>query len=168
MKQELYFVVTSGWEQPKGQPGTDCPRVLYAGYSNLVAETVLKLCHDTGESLKALSAKWFPCPGQELPARFFLPGEAFLIKARDNTGGHWDAIVTEAKDFEMPRDVTSYEQDGAVLAAGPTDFRPCASLPFYAVTMDRLQDILHIHRCGTMKSDHRVVYFIPDERTIRD
>ena len=163
----LYAVIVSGYALTDTE-GWDEPRVLYAGPHQLTAESILALTRRFGESLNSLGGKWLPISGEDPSARYFIvPSEAFLITASNHTQDTWAAIVTEEKNFSLPRDRQTMFNNGQASNATPTDFRQCAGLRFYAVTADHLEAILQAHRCGTPQSDHKVVYFLPDEQTIR-
>ena len=168
MQETFYMVITSGYAI-KDDIGWDEPRVIYAGYNRGAAEVALELLQNIAEGLAKLGGKWFPVEGTDIAANYtIIPDEAFLLEVTDNTGRKWSAAVTENKEFELERDKQSFEDNGNMYNPKPTDFRPCANLRFYAVTNEHLNTILQVHKCGTPASDHKVVYFEPDEWTIRD
>ena len=168
MQETLYLVITSGYAI-KDDIGWDEPRVIYAGYNQGAAETTLKLLQNIANNLTKLGGKWFPVEGSDIAASYMIiPDEAFILKVIDNTNRKWDAVVTEEKNFPLERDNHSFEDNGNMYNTTPTDFRKCANLRFYAVTNEHLDRILNVHKCGTPQSDHKVIYFEPDEWTILD
>lgn len=168
MDNDLYFVITSGYAL-QNNLGWDEPCVFYAGYNQTAAEAALHVLQQIGKSCRLLGGKWLPMPATNPGiTSYAVPEESFLIKASDHTNGRWAAIVTEEKNFPLPRDTKSFANEQGVFTPQPTDFRACSELRFYAVTKDHLNTILTAHHCGTDKSDHKVVYFMPGPETLLD
>lgn len=183
MTTEIYCVIQNGYAT-KDDKGWDEPRMLYAGTNQRVAEIIIENMKQIGIGLNAIGTHWIPIPGPDPDADYFAaPGQTFLVKAAHNYGDDespadkpWIAIVTDEKNFTIPRDRTGTIDNDEMHVPHPTDFSFCAwreaekqqRMRFHTADEEHLAIILRAHKCGTPQSDHKVIYFMPDENTARD